>query len=330
MSDKIIQLHKEGDSSEHWFPNTYSNCVTIKGYSAASAHVNIQNNTPLNSAIGGIVYDIGNITSTYATKSELSSIPIVESIPYASGNTQLTGLKIGSTSYKIETSGGGGSGTVYSGSQYQLAYYAANGTAVSGKAELVYNSNGFCVSNSLKFARGNATAPIGLIDGYDVRDSTYGGIMINGSSSGDVKICGGGGSVGIGNVSTIASGAKLHVKGSIYAEGSVTCTGSSSDKRLKENVKPFNGLDIVNKLAPVSFTWNDTAKGISDDFKDGTNYGLIAQNSDGLIDDFVFDMPTGYKGVRYEKLIPILLEAVKEQQEEIIGLKNKIVELENR
>ena len=125
---------------------------------------------------------------------------------------------------------------------------------------------------------------------------------------------------------------KWEFQGDVYALGGVTALASvSSDKRLKKNIKPFNATEIVDKLKPVQFEWNNKAKKYNENFKDGKNYGLIAQDSDGIIDDFVFDLPDGkgYKGIRYEKLTPILLQAIKEQQSEINELKNIIKELKH-
>lgn len=117
----------------------------------------------------------------------------------------------------------------------------------------------------------------------------------------------------------------------LYASGGVTAlTSVSSDKRLKKNIKPFNALGTINKLNPVQFEWNKKANKYNNNLKLGIkNYGLIAQDSDNVIDEFVFDLPDGkgYKGVRYEKLIPILLQAVKEQQKEIDELKQIIKKL---
>lgn len=112
----------------------------------------------------------------------------------------------------------------------------------------------------------------------------------------------------------------LEVQGTCYCNGLssssyVTALASnSSDKRLKKDIKPFNAMEIVDKLVPVKFRWNKHAQKYNCNFNNGVNYGLIAQDCDGIIDDMVFDLPdgSGYKGVRYEKLIPVLLQAIKE------------------
>lgn len=137
----------------------------------------------------------------------------------------------------------------------------------------------------------------------------------------------GSGNVGIG---TDSPPVKLSVAGDIYASGGVTALQTvTSDKRFKKNIKKFEAKEIIDKLQPVEFEWNSKAKKYSDTFKDGKNYGLIAQDSDDIIDNLVFDLPdgNGYKGVRYEKLIPILLQAIKEQQKEIDELKQIIKKL---
>lgn len=121
--------------------------------------------------------------------------------------------------------------------------------------------------------------------------------------------------------------ASLSTRGNFCAKGGVTAlVATSSDRRLKKGIKQFNASNIIDKLNPVKFEWNSKAKKYNCNFKEGTNYGLIAQDSDGVIDDFVFDLPdgSGYKGVRYEKLIPILLQAIKEQNEKIENLEYEI------
>lgn len=126
-------------------------------------------------------------------------------------------------------------------------------------------------------------------------------------------------------------GTNTQTSGNFWATGAVTALAtSSSDKRLKKEIKPFNAKQIIDKLKPVEFEWNKKANKYNSNLElNKKNYGLIAQDSDDIIDNFVFDLPDGkgYKGVRYEKLIPILLQAVKEQQKEIDELKQIIKKL---
>lgn len=123
----------------------------------------------------------------------------------------------------------------------------------------------------------------------------------------------------------------IHATNGIDSESYVTALATnSSDKRLKKEIKPFNAKQIIDKLKPVEFEWNKKANKYNSNLElNKKNYGLIAQDSDGIIDNLVFDLPDGkgYKGVRYEKLIPILLQAVKEQQKEIDELKQIIKKL---
>jgi len=61
---------------------------------------------------------------------------------------------------------------------------------------------------------------------------------------------------------------------------------------------------------------------------DGKQYGLIAQEVEDVLPELVKSMKVGddqeYKSVNYNALIPILIEAIKEQHEEIEKLKKQI------
>ena len=94
---------------------------------------------------------------------------------------------------------------------------------------------------------------------------------------------------------------------------------SSSDERLKTNIKPVeNALDKVIALRGVSFNWKEGgAKAI----------GLIAQEVEEVIPEIVSQDENGYLGIRYNNLIGVLIEAIKDQQEQIDNLKNKIDKL---
>jgi hypothetical protein len=92
---------------------------------------------------------------------------------------------------------------------------------------------------------------------------------------------------------------------------------STSDNRVKENIKTVeNSLNTLTQLRGVSFDWKETGKG---------SYGVIAQELEEILPDLV---NTGeVKSVNYNGLIGVLIEAVKEQQNEINDLKTNIKEL---
>jgi len=91
---------------------------------------------------------------------------------------------------------------------------------------------------------------------------------------------------------------------------------SSSDKRLKKNIKTVeSALDKVIALRGVSFDWKEGgAKAI----------GLIAQEAEKVIPEIVSQDENGYLGIKYNNLIGVLVEAIKEQQEQINTLKKLI------
>ena len=101
-------------------------------------------------------------------------------------------------------------------------------------------------------------------------------------------------------------------------------TAYASDERLKENIKPIpNALEKVCKLNGVTFDWKDDCeeKGFSPSMKHET--GVIAQNVATQIPDAISPAPfnSEYLTVDKEKIIPVLIEAIKELKAEIETLK---------
>ena len=118
--------------------------------------------------------------------------------------------------------------------------------------------------------------------------------------------------------------------GNIAAVGAVTAKASSSDIRLKKNIKQYNALDIIHKLKSVKYYWNDTAKANSPIFNDNEeHYGLIAQ--DLLINGYsqwVSNCFKDYYVIQYERLIPVLWRGIQQVDNEVATLKKKIATLE--
>ena len=130
--------------------------------------------------------------------------------------------------------------------------------------------------------------------------------------SGDLAMAGG--SIGVG-VTPNATAGRIDASNDIVAY-------SSSDKRWKTNINPIESpLEKLQKLSGVEFDWiEDTlVHGNS-----GNDVGVIAQEVELVLPQAVQTRDSGMKAVRYEKLIPLLIETIKEQQHQIDELKNKI------
>jgi hypothetical protein len=128
-------------------------------------------------------------------------------------------------------------------------------------------------------------------------------------------------------IETYNSGS-LKVNGTLYATGDVIAY-YTSDKRLKENIKPIeNAIDKVKLLNGVTYNWNQTyLNSIPEGLKAITNrrdVGLIAQEVEAVLPELVITKETGYKGIKYDRVVALLIEAVKEQQKEIDDLKKRI------
>jgi hypothetical protein len=122
--------------------------------------------------------------------------------------------------------------------------------------------------------------------------------------------------------------------GAIYATGAITAF--FSDQRLKTvSGKIENALDKVAKLSGVYYTFNDTAKSFGYN-SDEVQVGVIAQEVEAVLPQIVkaapFDLDENnnsisgqnYKTVQYEKLTPLLIEAINELRAEVTALKGTI------
>ena len=111
----------------------------------------------------------------------------------------------------------------------------------------------------------------------------------------------------------------------VRATGEVTAF-YSSDARLKENVTPItNALEKLSQIRGVEFDWTqshiDSRGGEDGYFVRRHDVGVIAQEVEAVLPEVVADREDGFKAVKYEKMIPLLIEAIKELQAEVAELK---------
>lgn len=119
---------------------------------------------------------------------------------------------------------------------------------------------------------------------------------------------------------------------------------TSSDRNLKKNITPINNaLEKVIRAQGVTFEWekekdiekisnaSDDKEGVEkQNFPEGIQYGVIAQDIEKIIPEIVLTDIKGYKSVDYTKLIPVLIEAIKEQQLQIENLKLEVEQIKSK
>ncbi|RYY49101.1 MAG: hypothetical protein EOO06_08220 [Chitinophagaceae bacterium] len=106
---------------------------------------------------------------------------------------------------------------------------------------------------------------------------------------------------------------KLHVAGNILATGTIT----PSDRRYKENIAPLSDpLEKLKALNGVTYNYRAAAFA-SMGFDSKKQIGLIAQEVEAVFPELVVSDDKGYKAVEYTKLIPVLIEAIKDQQKQL-------------
>jgi hypothetical protein len=129
---------------------------------------------------------------------------------------------------------------------------------------------------------------------------------------------------GVGTVSAAVNNVDYHMPGTVYP-GTFRATGDviafdTSDERLKTGIKIIpNALSKVQEIKGVEFEWNKDKQTTHQ----GQDVGVIAQDVEKVLPTIVITREDGYKAVRYEKIIPLLIEAIKELKSEVELLKSK-------
>src|SRR5210317_394246 len=105
---------------------------------------------------------------------------------------------------------------------------------------------------------------------------------------------------------------------------------SSSDRRWKENIKPIdNALNKILKIGGYEFDWKELSEEErkTQHGNEGHDIGVIAQEVEEVLPEVVTTRENGFKGVKYDKMVALLIEGMKEQQSQIEELKSEISKL---
>ena len=198
------------------------------------------------------------------------------------------------------------------------------GGVVSGSSQILGGSG--IVSGSSQITYANISSiPGGIVSGSS-QTINYLNSAAPGVVSGSIQVLGSStihsGSSGNYQFNSIGVGtAGSTVAGEIRAIADITAY-YSSDIRLKENIQPIeNALEKVNQISGNTYDWKEGYEEIHS--HKGNDIGVIAQEIEEILPQIVTNRDNGFKAVQYEKIIPLLIEAIKELSIKINELENK-------
>jgi hypothetical protein len=214
--------------------------------------------------------------------------------------TQLSGISSGIVSGSSQILPLLPTGVVSGSSQITISSTTGYGTVINQNllttSDVTHNS----ITGTIRATNGVVSGSIQVL----------GGTAIHSGSSGDYQF----NSIGVGTAAST-------VAGEIRATNDITAF-YSSDIRLKENIQPIqNALEKIESISGNTYDWKDGYDEIHS--HKGNDVGVIAQEIEEILPQIVTNRDNGFKAVQYEKIIPLLIEAIKE-------LSNKVKVLENK
>ena len=112
------------------------------------------------------------------------------------------------------------------------------------------------------------------------------------------------------------------VTGAMYVGGEIVAY-AASDIKLKENISKIdNSLEKLSKISGYQYHWNKIAQEMYPE-RTTLDVGVLAQEVKEIIPSAVVEREDGYLAVKYDKLIPLLIEAVKALKAEIEDMKRE-------
>ena len=131
------------------------------------------------------------------------------------------------------------------------------------------------------------------------------------TSTGNLNLCAPSGSV-------VSICTNTTISGTLQVTDDITAFWTS-DERLKDNISPIT--DSLTKVVSISgntFDWNEKSN------KSGHDVGLIAQEIEQVLPEAVVTRDNGYLAVDYHKVVPLLVEAIKELSGKVKSLEQKL------
>ena len=210
----------------------------------------------------------------------------------------------------------GSSGQVLTSNGTSTYWAAVTGTSISFNSDTAYS-----FSNNITFGKGiYANGTIGdpgqvLTSNGSVVYWSSGGVAVQANNSDSQSFY-----FPMSNVSSgawsngVISNTQLYFQPSTGTLNSVDFNSFSDIRKKKNIVRVENPIEIISKLNGVKFTWIESNK---------PSLGLIAQEVEKILPQLVNDSE-GVKTLNYNGIIAVLVESIKEQQNEINRLKQLI------
>lgn len=234
-----------------------------------------------------------------------------------------------------------------------IGYRSMQGTGANQSTNSANNNVTIGRDTGFSLSTGTYNVAIGSLAGDSI--STGGGNTLIGSGSGENITTGNHNTLvgkyagtttltstvalsdGLGNIQLWATGGRVSLSGSLAvgAVGVSSTVGridasndivaySTSDIHLKENIQPIqDALHKVSLISGNTFDWKSDPELVILHGFEGRDVGVIAQEIESILPEVVTTRDSGYKAVKYEKLVPLLIEAIKELTDKVNKLENK-------
>ena len=225
---------------------------------------------------------------------------IIDATGYRGSGTELTGLPGGANPQQFNQGVKATWGTESTGNEFIDIYHSADSGHIHATS-----------TEELKISTEHAEINLKAWDTPNISCTRYHTSLNGGTSNTGLRLTTTDTGVQIGN---------SEETGAIVAYGDITAF-QSSDRRLKDNISPIKqALDKVNSISGNTFDWNEKSQ-----YEGKGDTGVIAQEIEALnLPGVTTTRESGYKAVRYEKLVPLLIEAIKELSAKVDNLEQKL------
>ena len=143
-------------------------------------------------------------------------------------------------------------------------------------------------------------------------DVSTAAVRMNISGSGGITM---GQSLAVGSINPSATVGRIDASNDVVAF-------STSDIGFKENIQPIdNALNKIDLIGGYTFDWKSDPELKELHGFEGHDVGVIAQEIESILPEIVTTRDNGYKAVKYEKIVPLLIQAIKELKAEVDSLK---------